>query len=69
MQAPGHPRIEVVINRGSQGINGAETKRLRPLSVDEALQYSPLTTSITSGLGRWPYLQDTYQVEYFLTST
>jgi hypothetical protein len=51
MQVPGRQRIEVVINGNQKATNGSTVGRLRPLSVDEALQYSPLTTSMTSGYG------------------
>lgn len=51
MQVPGRQRVEVVINGNQNATNGSTAGRLRPLTVDEALQYSPLTTSVTSGYG------------------
>lgn len=57
MQAPRGQNVEVVIpvknGHGSAiATNGAQHKRPRPLSVDEALQYSPFTTSVSAGHGR-----------------
>ncbi len=51
MQAPRRPTVEVIINGNQKATQASSTGRLRPLSVDEALQYSPLTTSVTSGYG------------------
>lgn len=51
MQAPRRPTVEVIINGNQKATKASSTGRLRPLSVDEALQYSPLTTSVTSGYG------------------
>ena len=51
MQASRRQKVEVVIDGHEKATNGSTAGRLRPLSVDEALQYSPLTTSVTSGYG------------------
>jgi hypothetical protein len=51
MQVAGRPRVEAVINGNQKTTNGSSARNLRPLAVDEALQYSPLTTSVTSGYG------------------
>jgi hypothetical protein len=50
MEVPHPPKVEVVIN-GCGEAGPAKDGVLRPLSIDEALQYSPFTTSITSGHG------------------
>ncbi|KAF7512981.1 hypothetical protein GJ744_011247 [Endocarpon pusillum] len=54
MQAPRGPTVEVIINGNQKATKVSSTGRLRPLSVDEALQYSPLATSLTSGYERIP---------------
>lgn len=52
------PAVQVVINGHGQpqayphgGPNGARQHHMRPLSVDEALQYSPMTSAPIFGLG------------------
>lgn len=51
MQTPRRENVQVVIpaNSRKHTIGGTENGRLRPLSVQEALQYSPFTTSIAAG--------------------
>lgn len=51
MQVSRRQKVEVVINGAHKATNGSAVGRLRPLTVDEALPYSPLTTSVTSGYG------------------
>lgn len=53
-----HPAVQVSINGHPQaqayshgGTNGTVQRAMRPLSVDEALQYSPMTSSPVFGLG------------------
>lgn len=60
-----HPAVQVVINGHSQAQayshgspNGTAQRAERPLSVDEALQYSPMTSSPVFGLGRCGELSD-----------
>lgn len=49
MQQPRHPGIQVVIP-DNNGANGGQ-QSMRPLSVDEALQYTPMTSAPVFGLG------------------
>ncbi len=55
MQAPRRQNVEVVIPVNgythAYATNGTPNRRVRPLSVDEALQYSPFTTSVSAGHG------------------
>jgi cohesin loading factor subunit SCC2 len=50
MQQPRHPGIQVVIQDHGT-VKGASQRSFRPLSVDEALQFSPMTSSPVFGLG------------------
>jgi len=56
MQSQRRQDVEVVIpvNGQSRTASGTQNGKLRPLSVQEALQYSPFTTSTTAGHGRGP---------------
>jgi cohesin loading factor subunit SCC2 len=54
----GPPAVQVFINGYGQpqayhhgGVNGAQQRLMKPLSVDEALQYSPMTSAPIFGLG------------------
>lgn len=50
------PTVQVVINGNGHGqAHGSNERRTRPLAVDEALQYSPMSSSPVFGLGifRW----------------
>lgn len=56
MDQNGHQAVRVVINGSGHGQaygpNGPPyQRRLRPLAVDEALQYSPMSSSPVFGLG------------------
>jgi hypothetical protein len=53
MQNPKRQNVEVAIpvNAYSRTTSVSQNGRLRPLSVQEALQYSPFTTSTTAGHG------------------
>lgn len=53
MQNPKRQNVDVVapVNAYSRATSGSQNGRLRPLSVQEALQYSPFTTSTTAGHG------------------
>ena len=56
MQNQRRQDVEVVIpvNGPSRATSGTQNGKLRPLSVQEALQYSPFTTSTAAGHGRRP---------------
>ena len=48
------PTVQVVINGNGHGqaqVHGSTERRTRPLAVDEALQYSPMSSSPVFGLG------------------
>lgn len=46
------PTVQVVINGNGHGqSHGSNERRTRPLAVDEALQYSPMSSSPVFGLG------------------
>lgn len=56
MDPNGHPAVQVVINGNGHGqtygSNGPSFQpRTRSLAVDEALQYSPMSTAPVFGLG------------------
>lgn len=53
-----HPAVQVVINghpqaaaHGHGTVNGTGQRHVRPLSVDEALRYSPMSSAPIFGLG------------------
>src|SRR2546423_1648291 len=56
MQNPRLQNVEVVlpVNSNNSTPSAGQNGRLRPLSVQEALQYSPFTTSTTLGHGTAP---------------
>lgn len=54
MDPNGHPAVQVVNGNGhgqTYGSNGPSFQPRRPLAVDEALQYSPMSSAPVFGLG------------------
>lgn len=64
MDHNGRPAVQVVINGPGQsqpayGSNMSLQNQVRPLSVDEALQYSSMSSAPVFGLGLWSHQPST----------